>query len=436
MYFVGKTIFQHKSELLILVLLTSILIMGNFHIPFTPNSQAIFLVPLILYLALKIYQGVDTTKYYFLLLLMCFLIVFYHPLVTLMVILILILMQIVQYLLEKYYQRIPKKANFIYIIFFMLTVFSIWSSYLFTLVGVVRPILGRLIFGDETVKSELQNNVDLLSKVMIDPLYLIKLILDVYGQWIILGMLSLLSIGLILNAMKNQKTELDFYQGISILGFFTFLLLSIAMLFINGTFDFGRVYSFTILFSLLLIPTGLYLCFYNNPDKKSSPGRMISILIGILFIIFWITYFSTFNLYYSPTIKYANQQVPTSDYIGMGTFFSTRDESLPIFELGIFSFRFFDAIYGVSVIRENIDYKEEKALPPDHFGYQNETLSRNFFENSKYIILNDKGRGFYQHVYPEFKNNWRFLPEDVEHLKSDSQVQLIYSNKNLEIFLL
>jgi hypothetical protein len=75
-------------------------------------------------------------------------------------------------------------------------------------------------------------------------------------------------------------------------------------------------------------------------------------------------------------------------------------------------------------------------IPPDHFAYQNETLSQNFYSNSKYLLINYRGREFYPHMYPEFKNNWRFLPGDFEQLKYDSKIQQIYSNKNLEIFMI
>ena len=437
MYFVGKTIFQNKFEQLILVLLASILTFGNsYHIPFTPNSQAMFLVPLILYLALKIYYGVNMNKYYILLLLISSLIVFFHPLVSVMVILILCLMEITQYILEKYQDSSLKKVNYTYTIFFMLTIFAIWSSYLITLIWVMKPILGRMIFGDVNVKSELQNNFDLISQVLIDPFYLLKLILNVYGQWIILGILSLLSIGLILKSLKNQKSELNFYKGISILGFIVFLMLSIAIFFIIDNFGFGRIFAFTTLFSLLLIPTGVYLFLYKNQNDRSLTGKTMIKLLGVIIIFFCVTYFSLFNLQSSPIIKSTNLQSPKSDHIGMSTFFSYRDESHPVLEFGLYSYRFYDAIYGESADRPNIYYYNENMIPPDHFAYQNETLSQNFYSNSKYLLINYRGREFYPHMYPEFKNNWRFLPGDFEQLKYDSKIQQIYSNKNLEIFMI
>ena len=213
-------------------------------------------------------------------------------------------------------------------------------------------------------------------------------------------------------------------------------MLSIAIFLMINSFGFGRIFAFAIIFSILLIPTGVYLFLYNNSNEKSLSKKKIITLLGVIFIFFCITYFSTFNLYYSPNIKNTNQQVPKSDYIGMNTFFSYRDDSLPVLELGPATFRYFDAIFGVSAKKLNIENENKNMLPPDHFGYQNETQSRILFDSSKYVVLNDHGRGFYPTLYPEFTDKWRFLASDFDRLKSDRKIQQIYSNRNLEIFLI
>ncbi len=61
-------------------------------------------------------------------------------------------------------------------------------------------------------------------------------------------------------------------MGISVMGFLVFFLLSIIMLISNGSFGFGRIYSFATIFSLLLIPTGVYLFLNNNPNGKKHSG--------------------------------------------------------------------------------------------------------------------------------------------------------------------
>jgi hypothetical protein len=433
-YLVGKTIFKNKLELMIFISISSILMFGNLELAFTPNSQAFILTSLLLFLTLKIYYGTNDKKYYVLLLLISLLIVFYHPLVTFMIILMLCLFQIMQYILEKYEKKILKKIYFTYNIFFMFAVFSLWSAYLSILVSVAKPIIIR-IFGEETVESELQKNVVLISKVNVDPIYLLKLILNVYGQSIILGILSIISIGLILKSIQNQKKRWNFLKGISVVGYIVFLTLSIGMFFSSSLFGFSRIYSFATIFSLLLIPIGISLFLDNNPSEKKLTRKTIIKLLGVIIIFSSVAYFSLFNLYYSPIIKSPNLQVTKSDYFGMSTFFTYRNESLPLLESGIVSYRFYDAKYGYSA-RMSSNLEEKYMIPPDHFGYQNESLSLNFYNNSKYLLLNDLGRGWNPHINPEFEYKWSFRPKDFEQLKFDNKIQQVYSNRNLEIFLL
>lgn len=435
LYFLGKTIFQNNFELLLFVILSLILMVGSGQLAFVPNAQAFCLIPLILYLALKMHHGSNTKKFHFLLLLISLLIVFYHPLVTVMVIFILCIMQITQYILEKYQKGILKKANYTYAIFFIIAVFSIWSKYIQMATNVVEPIIFKML-GEANLESELQKNINSISQVNIDPIYLLKLILNVYGDAILLGILSLLSIGMILKSIKNQKTKPDFFKIFSSMGFIVIVMISIALLVLNARFSFGRIYAFASLFSLLLIPTGVYLFLGNNSNNKRLTQKKTIKLLGVIVIVFCITYFSLFNLYNSPINKLPNQQVSRSDYTGISTFFTYRDESLHVLELGPPSFRLHDAIYGQSAKKLNIYYNEKNMMPPDHFGYQNATPTSNLSHTSKYLLLNDLGRKFYPSIFPEFNNNWRFLAEDFERLKSDTKIQQVYSNKNFEVFVI
>jgi hypothetical protein len=125
-----------------------------------------------------------------------------------------------------------------------------------------------------------------------------------------------------------------------------------------------------------------------------------------------------------------------SDYTGMSTFFTYRSESLPILESGPISYRFDNAIYGYNASRLHVFDDSPRFIPPDHFGYQNETMSRIFYDGSKYLLVNDRGRGLNLHVNPEFESRWSLSPEDFERLKSDDKIQQVYSNKNLEIFVI
>ncbi len=130
-----------------------------------------------------------------------------------------------------------------------------------------------------------------------------------------------------------------------------------------------------------------------------------------------------------------NQQVTTSEFAGMETFFSYRDDTIPILELGISQSRFHDAIFGRSAIKKNVIYGE-MVRPPDHFGYGKYASFSDLFESPRYLLLTNLGRNLFLRIYPEFQDAWRFTPEDFDRLNIDRGVHKIYTNGNLDIYFI
>jgi len=133
-----------------------------------------------------------------------------------------------------------------------------------------------------------------------------------------------------------------------------------------------------------------------------------------------------------------------SDFYGMATFFETRDDSILILEHGTSQKRFYDAIYGHSYPKVNIRYDQghddqgydEPLLPIDHFGYNTSFSFGSNYDGMRYFLLTTQGKKFYEHIYPEFPDNWRFIERDFEMLESDASVIRIYSNENLDIYFI
>jgi len=148
---------------------------------------------------------------------------------------------------------------------------------------------------------------------------------------------------------------------------------------------------------------------------------------------------SIFTLHLSPVIKQSNQQVPMSDFYGMATFFETRDDSILILEHGTSQMRFHDAIYGRSYPKVNIRYGQgydEPLLPIDHFGYNTSFSFGSNYDGMRYFLLTTQGREFYENMYPEFPENWRFTEQDFEMLELDTSVIRVGSNENLDLYLI
>jgi hypothetical protein len=74
--------------------------------------------------------------------------------------------------------------------------------------------------------------------------------------------------------------------------------------------------------------------------------------------------------------------------------------------------------------------------PPNHFNYPSITNLGDNYPNMNYFILTNQGRFFYQNIYPEFPDKWRFTPSDFHRLNSDNSVHQIYKNGDLDIMLI
>jgi len=162
-------------------------------------------------------------------------------------------------------------------------------------------------------------------------------------------------------------------------------------------------------------------------------------IIILLIILAGLVWFSTFNLYYSPIIKENNLQVSRSEYSGMTTFYQNRDDSFQILEYGSSQSRFYDAIYGFDYPGKNVRFYSSNAselLPPDHFNYYFSNTLGTAYQDTKYFIFTNRGRYYYQNIFPEFPEKWRFTPADFERLNYDQTIQKIFFNGNLDIRLI
>jgi len=429
-YLLSTVIFSKQSERLLLLIFASILIFGNGHMAFAPNPQAFMLLPFILYLIFKINNLNKNTIFSFPLIIITALLALFHPLISIIMISIFILFEIISCISKKMNLRGFYFKNITLPLLLSVVLFFSWSSYLYVLARTAKPIIESILGRGETV-SEFQRYTIILGQVDIDVFSLIRLFLNIYGQQIILGTLSLIcSIYIILKIIKNEKIPSIF--SVSSLCFLMLFTGSILMFFINGAFGFGRIYSCCLIFSIILIPSTSLMITSNLKINPQVTGIIILILIT------GITWYSIFNLYYSPIIKETNLQVTKNEYNGMITFFQHRDDTFEIIEYGISQSRMYDAIFGFDYPSPNVRFysASNQLMPPDHFNYTLKSTLGEIYKEKKYFLLTNQGKFYYQNIFPEFPEKWRFVPSDFQRLNYDSTVQYIYSNGNLEIRLI
>lgn len=435
-YILGKEIFNDKSKVVILVLIAFLPMYGVMNSLFTPNHEAFLMLPLVLYCLIKSQNAANKTEVNAILITLSVLIVLFHPLIAIMAMSIYALLYVSDALSISISSFKLHTKNIWIVIAIMAMIFSIWSTYIYLLTDVLDPLISS-IMGTDAVESELLAQLDLLSQVEVDIIYLIKLGLFTYGLDAILGLLALISILYLLILYTKGGIKIPHFLLFSMVCFILFFTLGVTIFFTINEFGYGRVYNVAQIFSLIIISSSVVTA-YRRLQNIGNFKKVIFCALTCTIVIVLIV-LSAFTLHLSPNIKQVNQQVPMSDYYGMATFFEKRDDSILILEHGTSQMRFHDAIYGCSYPEVNIRYDwggGNSLLPVDHFGYNASYSLGSNYDGKRYFLLTTQGKDFYEHMYPEFPDKWRFIERDFERLESDASVIRVCSNGNLALYLI
>ena len=293
-----------------------------------------------------------------------------------------------------------------------------------------RSVLNWLIY--EIGKSELETYSELIARTQPDFFDLIEVILNKYGQIIILGFLSFIFLIYIFNIWRRHTSELKlkFYHIFFSISSSIFIVLSIIFFFNDFIIGFGRVSKYTFFFSSVFVALSFYLLFRKSTFSFNKQRfKSISLCIILIFLL----YFSTFNLYFSPITKSSNQQVSEMEINSMTWFFDHLNEEMLIQEIGLSQKRFHDAIFGRAIPPKNIRYGVA-TLPVDHFGYINKTSLGDYYEDRRYLLISILGRISYPELHSKYEEQWRFTADDFCMLEKDNTVLRIYDNGNLNIY--
>lgn len=433
-YFLLREILKEKREIILVLVFASILLFSSENLMFAPSVQSFFFLPFVFYIYFRSRSAKNPWKFNLILVILLFFIVFFHPITTLFFILILLILEFCLFAHKKFDKTSELHNIFnrssLNVTFISFTTFFIWYFSFTAITKSFKRVTNSLF--QESGTSQAETYTELISRTQINFYDFTKLALNNYGQLIILSFLSLFFSLYILNKLwkKTENTELNFYHFFFSCGSIAFIFISIIFFFNDFIIGFGRISEYIFFFSSLFVGLSYYFLLntFKFPLYKQS-FKSVSLCV----ILIALLYFSTFNLYFSPAIKLSNQQVGQMEIRGMNWFFTHRNEEMRTLELGNSQSSFYSAIYGFSVPRENL-WLEKYSIPVDHFDYlTNESLG-NYYTEPRYFVLPILGRMFYQEIYPEYEELWRFTPNDFDRLEDDSSVLNIYNNGNLDIY--
>jgi hypothetical protein len=428
-YLLLRTLLQDRTSVLVGMMLVPLLLLGGSH--FTPQAESNFFLPFVFCLYFLRHSIKKALNYSILMIICSIAMAFYHPLTLLFLIVSISVMKLIYITYKKLNIYLdPQIRDSSYLIMVLVIIFFMWQSYVTVFLGTFRTVYGWL-YDASTKSSMFETYTEQILRVQPDPIYLLTSFIYVYGKEFLLIIMGFMSILVVLYASRNKGKNIDsnflaFSMIFTICAFFGYSSLFI----VTGT-GYGRVLSYGVLISIILI--SIALGYLLEKYKESLYSLKLLAIVSILLLI--LTYLSVFTLYYSPIIKSVGQQVTDSQLVGISMFFETRNENFQLLQGGLSVFRMKDALYGTRKSLKNIIY--ETPIIPDHFGYKNATYFGNYYgPTPMYLVLSTLFRISSQALIPEFPERWRFNQMDFRMLENDVTVSKTYSNRELDIYLL
>ncbi len=422
LYYITVQLFKNRSHILFCLPFITLLFAGSEHVNTAPYILSIFYIPFIFYLLIK-GQQTNAIAIRVALVISVVGVVIYHPLTTAFLLVVLI-----SYIGLKHFQPIDyKKTAPTTVTSLTIIIFSAW--YL-NFVEVIRrfEFIADSLLGSGGGESELGAYTDTANTYSPPLLDLVQIAIFRYGFEAFLIMLAGIFVLVAGYLWVREVAELNLFVLLFTSSYIIFTGMSVLFLIADLIVGFSRPLLFATVFAVILCGSLWY--YLWNISEKTSHQPLVSGTLGVALLI--LVVLIVFSVYPIPGLTGTNQHVTESEIKGTEWFFENRDEELLIEEFGIRQHRFDHLHYGTANTSPSI--RRENTHPPRHFGYEeNETLGESY-EQDRYLLLTERGKNTYPEQYPDFRQYWRYTPEDFDRLEVDRSVSRIYHNGVMESY--
>lgn len=388
------------------------------HLGTTPFRLSILFVPFVLYLFVKDQQSGAVSVRAALAVALVSLVI-YHPLTA-----VFLLMVFLTWVVAKWTQWFradeTKRTN---IVTLLSVVFAAWylnfTGMIIRFEGIVEVFLEDS--GDAPI-NEYSSTISSTSPELSD---LARIATYKYGVAMVLVGLGTAALALSVYMWWRDEYEMDLFTTVFGISMFAFAAGSAAFLLFDLIVGTRRPLQFAKMFGVILGGGFIYLLWRFN--RQFAVGRKFDVgaTASVVFVLLLLVYLATFTLYWSPLSSRVNQQVTEMELDGSEWLFENRDEGREIEEFGIRQYRFYHAMYGISL---GDQVRIEDTYPPPHFNYTVHSQYGMDYEEDNYLILARLGRITYPTKFPNYQRFWRYTPEEFDRLERDRSVNRLYDN--------
>lgn len=395
----------------------------------SPYTQSSLLVPFVLYLFVRERQT-RTLAVRITLLLAVVGITVYHPLTALFLILGLSLYMVITVALDRellepmtisWGSATGKGAT----LHLMTALFVSWYYGTYTVrqktENALRPLLGTT--NGQSQLSAISSTVQESSPKLTD---LLLVAFTEYGISAILFGIAGLYLAVVVYRYLVERTRPRGYELWFALTAIAFFGISLLFLLVDLPTGWGRPLMYVRLFGVLLCGP-LFYHLYQTGDAY----RIVTTGLVVLLVVY--TTVGVVGLYNSPLKVKTSHQVTDAEVEGMEWFFDHRNRSVGILNHGLSARRFADAYYGVNRSSSQ-EYLASTSRPPIHYSYDRNRTLGSSYETDRYLILVPLGRQFYPEMYPSYRDQWKYEPEDFETLHRDPAVSRVHDGGSTTIY--
>jgi len=425
-----------KARTCVFVFLFAILpLYGAEHLYYVPSGEAIFLLPIVMWLIAKRAGLVsrNSNKFSFCLVLFLILFPFFHVEASLFLLIGLVSLAGALRLIREYPKRsdpfrVIRRGRLHIPILILFAVFLTWFSTTLLFGTTMQTVFGYLFIEKGTAPIEYY--AGLISMADVQPGELARLLIGIYG--VALLSFSVAIIPCLASLWRYfSKKAIDgrcFATSIALLVLSACVIPFLVMDFIIGTRS----------MRYLLLPETILICGWLLRDssielrRQNRLGKVFVRRLLVLVVAVLLASLSIQSVYPSPWTKLANYQVTEADLSGMTFFLEHRNESMLTMEMFIGQKRFADAILGVEVNKPNIR-NGAGIFPLDHFGYNASKYMGTILPGDEYLLFNGITRIYYPEIFPGYSDIWRFTPNDFAMIEMDQTVNVVCTNGEFQL---
>jgi len=440
----SKFVFSEKSEVLLSTIAGTTLVNG-WYLNFIPNGLANLFFPLVFFIFLKLISS-KSIRWELLILIIAFFYPLFHPVPVLALLIIIIISSLPNFaFFEMFNNKIAEtKKNWLLgskiTLFTILLVWGItWLSSFYIWDRFITNIYTLITEGGPTHISSLTHEINYAQGFGYN---VTEQILKTMGGPIIYSLITIMCFFIFIKGKDNERMEDNkrmhnfFILNSSFLFIWLFMII---LYFTNSIFAPLRMITYSSMISTLFV--GYLLNYLISKIKKNNlkieHKRFFTfsfIVLALLLFLVWIN--GILTLYPSPYILETSYQTTLSEVDGMNWLFGAKNPNLEIIGMSLVPFRYAEFLLTPEQKQlQKLHYweKPDDLTIPFHFGYDNDTVLSDYYNQNIYMGIDEKDKKIYADVFPKMAKI-RWLPSDFEKLNKDISLEKIYSNKQFEIY--